>query len=116
MLASTLFDMAWLAPDYRPAPADALQRIQTLCGMHKDLFNALMVVCATHMSMKREILAEVLRQIRPELSSYSRDDVAGMLAAVVHGGRQGFEAVLRTRKTTGAKPVNTALPWANSDD
>jgi hypothetical protein len=114
--ASAVFDLAWLAPDYKPTPTDALVRIRAICGMHRDLANALMVVCATHMGMKREILAEVLRQVRPELAPYSRDDVVGMLVAVVNGGRQGFEAVLRTRKSSGAKVINAALPWASSGD
>ncbi len=115
-MASAVFDCAWMAPGYKPTPGEALPRIQALCQLHEDLFNALFVVVATHPGMRREILAEVVRQGRPELKPFTRGDVVGMLVAVQNAGRQGFEAVLRTRKTAGAKPaMNAALPWAAAD-
>lgn len=115
-VASAVFDMAWMSPSYRPTPGEALPRIQALCRMHDDLFPALLAVVATHTGMRREILADVLRQIRPELQGFSRDDVAGMLVALHNGGRQGFEAVLRTRRqAAGPKVINSALPWASAD-
>jgi hypothetical protein len=115
-IASAVFDMAWMAPGYRATASEALPRIRALCQMHDDLFPAVFVVLASNPGVPRDILAGALRQIRPELQAFSRADVVGMLVAAYNGGRQGFEAVLRTRRQTpGPKVVNTALPWASEE-
>lgn len=87
----------WLLPGYRAAPAEALKRIQALCAAWPDLHAAMLVVLATHQGLPRDVLAVALKQFRPDLEVYSREDVVSLLTAVWNGGRSGFDAVLRTR-------------------
>lgn len=87
----------WLLPGHRPAPPEALRRIQALCAAWPDLHAAMFIVLATHQGLPRDVLAVALKQFRPDLEAYSREDVVGLLTAVWNGGKSGFDAVLRTR-------------------
>ena len=99
----------WLDPNHRAMPADAVQRIRHICTLHNDLFMVMWTVMATHASLPRDILAVALQQCRTDMKALSREDIVSLMTALVNGGRQGFEAVLRTRRSM---PRNTAaLPW-----
>lgn len=100
----------WLMPGHRPAPADALKRIQALCGAWPDLHAAMFIVLATHPGLPREVLAVALKQFRPDLEAYSREDVGSLLTAVWNGGKSGFDAVLRTR-ANAPKRGAAGLSW-----
>lgn len=90
-------ELAWLQPGYRAAPADALCRIQLLCAAWPELFAAMFLVLATHQELPRDMLAAAIKQFRPDLDVYSREDVVSLLTAIWNGGKSGFDAVLRTR-------------------
>ena len=49
--------LEWLLPGHRAAPADALKRIQALCGAWADLHAAMFIVLATHQNLPRDVLA-----------------------------------------------------------
>lgn len=100
----------WLRPGHRPPPAEALRRIQGLCAAWPDLHAAMLVVLATHQGLPREVLAAALKQFRPDLEPYSRDDVVSLLTAVWNGGKSGFDAVLRTR-AHGPRKGAAGLSW-----
>jgi len=104
------FDVKWLAPTYRPAPAEALDRIQQICTMQPDLFGAMWCVMATHQGVPNDILAAALKQFRRDAEVLSREDVAGLMVALTNGGRQGFDAVLRTRRNVPRSAAT--LPWS----
>ena len=104
------FDVKWLAPSYRPAPAEALDRIQQICAMQPDLFGAMWCVMATHQGVPNDILAAALKQFRRDAEVLTREDVTGLMVALTNGGRQGFDAVLRTRRN--APRSASALPWS----
>lgn len=87
----------WLVPGHRATPAEALRRIHGLCAAWPDLYAAMFVVLATHQELPREVLAAAIKQFRPDLDAYTREDVVGLLTAVWNGGKSGFDAVLRTR-------------------
>ena len=99
----------WLLPAHRAAPADALRRIQALCGAWPDLHAAMFIVLATHQGLPRDVLAAALKQFRPDLEPYSREDVVSLLTAVWNGGKSGFDAVLRTRANSPKK--GGGLSW-----
>jgi hypothetical protein len=101
--------VAWAVPGRHGSPAEALARIGALCRGHADLFSALFAVLATHQGVSRDLLAAALQQFRPELAGLARDDVVGLLTAILHGGRPGFEAVLRSRQRGERRA--SALPW-----
>ena len=103
-------DLAWIAPTHRPAPAEALARVQAICSHCPELFGAMFSVLATHQGVPREILAAAVKQFRPDTEALSRDDVTSLLVAVWNGGKQGFDAVMRTRKS--APRAASAHPWA----
>jgi hypothetical protein len=105
--------LAWLAPGYWPAPAEAMARIQAVCKLHAALFSALFTVMATHPALPRELLAAALKTCRRDLDALSRDDVASLMAAIHNGGRQGFDAVLRTRR--GAPRGASAVSWMGGE-
>ena len=108
-------DLAWLQPKHRAAPAEALQRIRTICEQGPaELFPIMLTVLATHQAVPREILAAAIKQFRRDCDSLSRDDLRSLLNAIWTGGQQGFDAVLRTRKNADRKPG--ALSWVRSDD
>lgn len=107
-------DLAWLAPGARPAPAQALQRIRVLCETYPDLFSAMFVIVATHPGVSREMLAQAVKQFRPDAEAYSVSDMVSLLVSIGTGARDAFEAVQRTRKNAGRKAVS--LPWGNAKD
>jgi anthranilate phosphoribosyltransferase len=104
----------WLAPGHRASPAEALARIEQICGLCPDLFSAAFVVAATHQGVKADRLAAALRQFRPDAQALSASDVTSLIVAMVNGGREAFEAVLRTRKKA-QRSVTAALPWAQNE-
>lgn len=69
----------------------------------------LLAVQLTHAAVSRELLALAIKQFRRDAESLSSEDLQGLLAAAMNGGRQGFDAVLRTRKGGERQPVS--LPW-----
>jgi hypothetical protein len=106
-------DLTWIAPSQRASPADALARIQAICEACPELFSAMLAVYATHQGVPREILAAAVKQFRRDTDSLSRDDVVSLLTALWNGGKQGFEAVLRTRRNPPrTTPSMAGLPWA----
>jgi hypothetical protein len=102
-------ELDWMAPDALPSPQDALPRIRVLCGRAPDLFSALFVVAATHPGGPRPILAEAVRQCRPEAAELSADDVAVLLTALHTGAREAVEALLRRR--SGRQRAASAMSW-----
>ncbi len=108
---ATTCDLTWMAPTHRPAPADALDRIQQICAMQPDLFSAMWCVMATHQAVPNEILAVAIRQFRRDAEAFSREDLSGLMVAITNGGRQGFDAVLRTRRNAGR--TASSLPWVS---
>jgi len=103
-------ELAWMLPGHRAAPADALKRIQALCAGLPDLHGAMFCVLATHQELPREMLAAAIKQFRPDLDAYSRDDVVSLLVAIWNGGKSGFDAVLRTRANAPRK-AGGGLSW-----
>jgi hypothetical protein len=104
-------DLSWIAPHHRAKPAVALARIAAICQQVPDLFGAMAAVQSTHQGLPRELLARAIKQHRRDTDIYSHADVGGMLAALWNGGREGFEAVQRTRKTSQRAAISAALPW-----
>ncbi len=104
----------WLSPNYRATPAEALPRIKVICQLHSDLHAAMWTVMATHPSLPPDILAAAIQQCRPDTQALTREDLRGLMTALVNGGRQGFDAVLRTRRQLQrtASSGASALPWA----
>lgn len=100
----------WLMPGHRPVAADALRRIQALCGSRGDLFAAMFCLLATHQELPRDMLAAAIKQFRPDLEPYTREDVISLLNGIWNGGKSGFDAVLRTR-ANGPKRGGGALSW-----
>jgi hypothetical protein len=96
-------ELGWLLPGHRAAPAEALRRIQLLCGAWPDLHAAMFTVLATHQELPRDMMAAAIKQFRPDLEPYTREDVVGLLTALWNGGRSGFDAVLRTRANAPKK-------------
>lgn len=104
-------ELDWLAPDRPPRPAEALERIRLLCELAgSDLHRAMLLVLATHQELPRDMLAAAVKQFRPDLDPYSRDDVVGLLTAIWNGGKSGFDAVLRTRANS-PKKVSGGFSW-----
>ena len=101
--------LGWVLPGRRTAPAEALKRIQVLCGAWPDLHAAMLVVLATHQELPRDMLAAAIKQFRPDLDAYTREDVVSLLTAVWNGGKSGFDAVLRTRANSPKK--GGGLSW-----
>lgn len=102
--------LGWLLPGHRPAPAEALRRIQALCSAWPDLHAAMFAVLATHQELPRDMLAAAIKQFRPDLDPYTREDVVGLLTALWNGGKSGFDAVLRTRLNSPKKGAS-AFSW-----
>ena len=103
-------ELSWLQPGHRAAPADALRRIQALCAAWPDLFPAMLLTLATHQELPRDMLAAAIKQFRPDLDPYSREDVVSLLTAIWNGGKSGFDAVLRTRANSPKKGAS-AFSW-----
>lgn len=107
-------DWRWLGPRHVSSPAEALERIAAICELHPDLPTAAFVVLATHLGLPREVLATALKRYRPELQAFSVADVTSMLNAMLNGGREGLEAVRRTRRTA-RQTSGGGFPWGSSD-
>lgn len=105
-------DVSWLAPNARNPPAQALQRIRAICEMYPDLFSAMFVVSATHPGIAREMLAQAVKQFRPDAEAYSIGDMVSLFISIGTGARDAFESVQRTRKNAGRKAAS--LPWGGS--
>ena len=101
--------LAWLAPNHRSEPAEALARIRDICELMPELFAAMFAVLATHQGVPREILAAAIKQFRRDTDALTADDVTGLLTSILTGGRHGFDAVLRSRKKGERKVI--ATPW-----
>jgi len=104
-----------MSPNHRSVPAQALLRIKQICDLMPDLFNAVLAVQMTHLSISRDILATAIKQFRSDTGTLTREDLAGLLTAAVNGGRQGFDAVLRSRKGTERKSGGAAF-WSKHDE
>lgn len=103
-------DVDWVLQSARSTPAQALARIGALCQGIPDLFAAMFAVLATHQGVSKEILALAIKQFRPDTTDLSRDDVAGLLTSIFNGGKQGFDAVLRSRRR-GSERGAASMPW-----
>lgn len=106
-------DWAWALPGHQPAPAEAVPRIAALCQAWTDPYMALFAVLATHQGLPREMLAAAVLRFRPDLADLSRDDVVGLMVSIVNAGRQGFDAVLRSRRKSDRKAA--AAMWMAPD-
>lgn len=106
--------LLWMSPRQPPAAKESLGRIRALCAYWPDLYEAMQAVLATHPLVARDILARAIKQFRRDTDAYSVEDITGLLISAWNGGRHGFEAVLRSRKSADRKVVSTA--WLKSDD
>jgi len=104
----------WLTPNRQGPAKESLKRIGAICQAFPDLFSAMLVVAATHQSAPRDALAATLRQLRPDAAELTQADVEGLLTSILNGGRQAYDAVLRTRKSQ--KRPAAPLSWMKSDD
>lgn len=104
-------DARWAVPGAHGTPGQALARIGVLCSGTPDLFAAMLAVLGTHQAVARDILALAIRQFRPDTADLTRDDVVALLTAILNGGRQGFDAVLRSRRRGDRAGRAAALPW-----
>lgn len=91
-------ELAWMLPGTPQGPAEVLPRVQAVCAAVPDLFAAMFLLLATHQGLPRELLAAATKQFRSDLDDLSRDDVVALYTALLNGGRQGFDAVLRSRR------------------
>jgi hypothetical protein len=107
-------ELDWVAPGAHSTPAQSLVRIRALCHHLPDLHSALLAVLATHQGLAREILGVAVKQFRHDLDDLSPSDVTSLLTSLWNGGRQGFDATLRSRRKGDRK--SAALSWVKSDD
>ena len=105
--------LAWLLPAHHGAPTVCLRRIRWLCEHVVDLHDAMLLVAATHQGIGRDRLAAAMHQFRPDLRSLRTEDVLGLVNGLVHGGRDGFDAVLRSRKTSERR--SAPMPFLRPD-
>jgi hypothetical protein len=91
-------DIAWLARDSKSAPIESLRRIKFMCDTYPDLFQALLLVLATHQDLPRDKLSLAIKQFRPDVQDLSPVDIAALLISIWNGGYPGFEAVLRNKR------------------
>lgn len=103
--------LPWMAPQYAAPPKEALLRIKAVCSHWPDLYESLLAVLATHPSVPRDHLARAIKKFRADAATFSVEDLTGMLTAAWNGGRQGFDAVLRTRKNQERKASSGGFPW-----
>lgn len=104
-------DARWAVPGAHGTPAEALARIGVLCSGTPELFAAMLAVLGTHQAVARDHLALAIRQFRPDTADLTREDVVALLTAILNGGRQGFDAVLRSRRKGDRASRQSALPW-----
>ena len=111
LLADELPD--WLMPRASVAPAVCLRRIRGLCEQVPDVFEAMLLVCATHQGVPRANLAAALQRFHPALAASPVEDVLSMVNGLLNGGRDGLEAVQRSRK--GAARRSGSMPFLRPD-
>lgn len=70
----------------------------------------MLAVLATHQELPRDMLAAAIKQFRPDLATYTAEDVVSLLTAIWNGGKSGFDAVLRTRANSPKKGAG-AFSW-----
>ncbi len=88
----------WLLPGRQGSPAEVMPRIRLICEQTPELFDAMFLLLATHQGLPREILAAATQACRRDIADLSREDITGLYTSILHGGRQGFDAVLRSRR------------------
>ena len=103
-------EAAWWLPGRHGQPAEVLPRVQAICATVADLPACMLLLMATHQGLPRDILAAVTQQFRTDLADLSREDVVGLYTALQNGGRQGFDAVLRSRRK-GERKANNFGSW-----
>jgi hypothetical protein len=84
-----------------------------MCEQFPDLHDAMLSVVATHQGIARPRLAAALQQFRPELRAMPPQDVLSLVNGLLNGGRDAFDAVLRTRKSSERRA--SALPFVRPD-
>ena len=107
-------ELAWMTPGDHGTPAQALARIRVLCQQTPDLHGALLAVLATHQGLAREILGVAVKQFRRDVDDLTPSDVGALLTSLWNGGKQGFEATLRSRRKGERK--GAALSWVKNDE
>jgi hypothetical protein len=103
----------WLAPGQPVAPREALQRIERICALHPTLFGAVLCASVTHPGVPHAHIARALLQFRPDTEGLTAQDMMGLLTACHTGAREGFEAVLRSRRK-GDRRSNVSA-WIKPD-
>ncbi len=103
----------WLAPGRPVSPRDALQRVERICQLHPTLFGALLCASVTHPGVPHEHIARAVLQFRPDAEGLTVQDVLGLLTASHTGAREGFDAVLRSRRK-GERRGNVSA-WVKPD-
>lgn len=106
-------ELSWLLPRQHGEPAECLQRIRWLCEQIEGLHELMLVVGATHQGIPRASLASAIRQFRPELHQTPPDDVHSLLNGLLNGGKDGFEAVQRSRKSASRR--SGGMPFLRPD-
>lgn len=102
-------DCAWFAPGAHGTPAQALLRIRAISAAVPDLYGAMFAVLGAHQGLPREILAAALQQCRPDAAAMKREDLVALFTSIWTGGRDGFDAVLRSRRKGERKAAS--LGW-----
>lgn len=103
----------WLRPDAGADPVACLKRIRWMCDQVPDLASLVLLVGATHQGVPRARLAAALHHCRAELATMPEADVLSLVNGLLNGARDGFDAVLRSRK--GANRRATAMPFLRPD-
>jgi hypothetical protein len=103
----------WLLPRQAGSPVNCLRRIRWICQAVPDLFEAVLLVCATHQGVPRPSLAAAIKRYHPAVAALSVEDVQGLVNGLLNGGRDGLEAVQRSRKN-GARR-QSPMPFLRPD-
>lgn len=106
-------DVHWALPGQHGTPTEALARIGALCHGIPDLFTALWIVMATHQGLPKELLATAVLQQRSDVGDLGKDGLVALMTAIVNGGRQGFDAVLCSRRKSERKA--TGFPGTKNE-
>lgn len=107
-------ELPWLSAERQADPRESLRRIREICQQSPDAYSAVQAVLVTHPNVPRTNLAPAIKMFRTDLSQLSMEDLNGLITAAWNGGQQGFDAVLRTRKSA----PRTATPslWSRHDE
>ena len=103
-------DVHWVSPGQQGTPTQALKRLEFICRMSPDLHACVLAALGTHQAVPRGVLAAAILQFRGDIGDLTRDDVVGLITALWNGGKQGFDAVLRSRRTKDRKTAS--FPWS----